>query len=188
MNAFCKSARPAPRGLLALFPSADDITAHELVSAADVPPPYRSLLVHGRHMTPTLEAHHGDRLDVRILRQRHDHDGYARKILLELRGSGRVAEYSIVRVNFGPCGPLVREEILAGKKPLGRILTEHGVPRRIEPMAFLRVAPGPALCRWFGLDVARPVYGRVARIDCNGQPAVEVLEVVPPEADSRAWC
>jgi hypothetical protein len=34
---------------------------------------------------------------------------------------------------------------------------------------------------WFGLDSPRPAYGRLALIHCDGQPAVELLEIVAPE-------
>src|SRR5688572_29073536 len=96
----CTAATPRanPHALLGLFPSADDLTRCEVVPADDMPQPYRGLLVHRRHMTATLEGHHGGRLDVRILEHRGSAAWYARKILLALQRSGRVVEYSIVRV------------------------------------------------------------------------------------------
>jgi chorismate-pyruvate lyase len=91
-----------------------------------------------------------------------------------------VVQYGIMRVNFRYCSDAVRTEILAARTPLGRILIEHDVLRRIEPTAFLRVVPGKALMKWFGLEQPRPTYGRLAYIHCDGQPAVELLEVVAP--------
>jgi chorismate-pyruvate lyase len=165
---------------LGLFPPAD-FTEGELVPADEVPPPYHGLLVHEHHMTVTVEQHHGDLVDVRILARHQDADSYARKILLALQHSGRVVQFGIMRINFRYCSEAVRDEIVAGQTPLGRILIQHGVLRRIEPTAFLRVIPGPTMIQWFGLDRPRPTYGRLAYIHCDGKPAVELLEIVAPE-------
>jgi hypothetical protein len=167
--------------LLGLFGSEDDVAGCETLSADEVPPPYHGLLVHEHHMTVTVEAHHGDLVDVRILQRRLEGDLYARKILLTLQKTGRVVQFGIVRVDLGVCSPEVRDEILSGRTPFGRILINHDVLRRIEPTAYLRLVPGPAMMDWFGLDRPRPVYGRLAIIHTNGRPAVELLEVVAPE-------
>ncbi len=132
-------------------------------------------------MTVTVEAHHGGLVDVRVLERRHVADQYGRKILLTLQGTGRVVQFGIMRINLDCCEPDVRAEIVAGQTPLGRILIQHNVLRRIEPTAFLRVVPGKAMMNWFGLDRPQPTYGRLAIIHCNGRPAVELLEVVVPE-------
>src|SRR5262245_48632873 len=172
---------PASSLLLSRFLPAADLGKCEVVPAREVPAPYRDLLAHERHMTATLEAHHGDRVDVRVLAAHQRRDGYTRKVLLELHGTGRVVEFSLVRVRLSLCSPCVRQEIVAGRTPLGRILTDHGAPRTIELAALLRVVPGPALQRWFGFDRSRLAYGRLACISLRGRPAVEVLEVLPPE-------
>jgi chorismate-pyruvate lyase len=172
---------PSLETLFALFPPADDVPEHEYVPAGRVPSPYDELLVHEHHMTVTVERHHGDLVDVRILDRRHDGDTYARKILLSLHGDGRVVQFGIVRIHLQYCSAAVRREIVAGQTPLGRILIQHDVLRRIEPTAYLRVVPSPAMMGWFGLDRARPTYGRLAFIYCNEQPAVELLEIVAPE-------
>ena len=52
--------------------------------------------------------------------------------------------------------------------------------RRIEPMAFFRVTPGPLLTKWFGLPGPRDTYGRLGIIHCDEQPAIEVLEILAP--------
>jgi hypothetical protein len=167
--------------LLSLFPTADDFAHFEVVAPEEVPPPYHGLLVHEHHMTVTVEAYHGDRVDVVIYNRRHDGPYYARRIFLALQQSRRVVQYGLVRINLRYCSPEVRKEIIAGETPLGRVLINHDVMRRIEPTTFLRVLPGPALVDRFGLDRPQPTYGRLAYIHCDGQPAIEVLEVVRPE-------
>jgi chorismate-pyruvate lyase len=181
MSDAVNTAGPDLRTLFSLFPPAGDMPEYEFVAADEVPPPYHGLLVHEHHMTVTLEAYHGGLVDVRILARTQNKDSYARKILLSLQESGRVVQLGIMRVQLGYCSSAVRDEIVAGKTPLGRILIQHDVLLRIEPTAYLRVIPGAPLMEWFGLKRPRPTYGRLARIHYNGKPAVELLEVVAPE-------
>ena len=176
--------RPGPSlpNLYTLFPLAprELLPEYEFVAADKIPPPYPELLVHEHHMTVTVEKHHGGVVDVRILARRHTGDIYARKILLALHRTGRVVQFGIMKINLRYCNQQVREEIVAGQTPLGRILIQHNVLRRIEPAGFLRVIPDPAMMKWFGLDKPVPTYGRLAIIHCNDQPAVELLEIVAP--------
>lgn len=172
---------PDLQTLLDLFPPSSYLRAWEFVPADDVPEPYRTLLVHEHHMTVTVEAHHGDFVDVRILDRRHVHDTYERKILLALQGTGKIVQFGLVRIHLQYCSPPVRAAIITGKTPLGRILINHQVLRRIEPTAFLRVVPGPEMMTWFGLTEPTPTYGRLALIHCNNKPAIELLEIVAPE-------
>ncbi len=171
--------------LLSLFPTAEDFREVRAIPAEEMPPPYHGLLVHEHHMTVTVEAHHGDHVNVVIYNRRHDGPYYARRIFLALQKSGRVVQYGLVRINLRYCSPEVRAEIIAGETPLGRILINHDVLRRIEPTGFLRVVTGPALMRQFGLTDPATTYGRLAYIHCNEQPAIELLEVVAPEAVDR---
>jgi hypothetical protein len=131
-------------------------------------------------MTVTVEDYHGDLVDVRILARRVQGDSYARKIVLALQKTGRVVQFGIMRINLALCSPAVRAAIEEGKTPLGRILIEHDVLRRIEPTAYLRVRGGPAQMRWFGLEGEHTLYGRLAFIHCDCRPAVELLEIVAP--------
>jgi len=178
------AARIAPldaRSLFALFPDAAELPGFEIISADEVPQPYHKLLVHKRHMTVTVEAHHGDLVDVRILDRRHVGNFYARKILLVTQKTGKVVQFGIVRINLSYCSKAVREEIVAGKTPVGRVLINHKVLRRIEPTAYLRVTPSAAMMGWFSLDQPLTTYGRTGIIFCDEHPAIEVLEIVAPE-------
>jgi chorismate-pyruvate lyase len=181
MNEFLRATRPDLYTLLGLFPQADDVPEHEFVPADEVPPPYQQLLVHEHHMTVTVEEHHGGPVDVHILNRRHDDNYYARRILLQMHDGGRVVQFGIVRLDLRFCTKEVRQEILGGNTPLGRILIKHNVLRRIEPTAYLRVIPGFELTEAFQLPAPRPTYGRLAIIHCDGKPAIELLEVVAPE-------
>src|SRR5262249_23703505 len=163
-----------------LFAADAPLPEHELLNPPDVPEPYRSLLVHEQHMTVTVEEFYRSPVDVVVLDRRRDGDTYARKILLKLRADGRNVQSGIVRIRVDLCSEPVRDAILAERTPLGRILIEHDVLRRIEPTAYFRLRPGPYLRNWFGRPDPFATYGRLGIIHCDGQPAIDLLEVLAP--------
>ena len=150
-------------------------------SAEAMPAAYRPLLAHTGHMTETVEAHHGDRVDVEVLAKRVTASHYARKILLRRRRDRRVVQFGIMRVAFAYLPAAARAEIEAETTPLGRVLIEHNVLRSVELVALWRVEPGRDLQKLFGIPAGVETYGRTALIYCNHEPAVELLEIVTPE-------
>ena len=156
----------------------------EVVPGEQVPQPYRDLLVHDQHMTVTLERFHHRPVELHVLARHVVGGEYARMILLALEGTGEIVEFGIFRMDLTCCSEEVQDEIVAGKTPLGRILIEHDVLRRIDPTAFLKIRPNAALKQWFGMSQDQPVYGRLASIFCNNVLAIELLEVVQPEPPS----
>jgi chorismate-pyruvate lyase len=119
---------------------------------------------------------------VKVLDKQRDGNSYARKILLALQSDGRIVMFGLVRIWLHYCSEEVAAEILAEKTPIGRVLINHNVLRRIEPTEFLRITPGPDMMQWFGITTPEVTYGRQAIIHCDGQPAVELLEIVAPES------
>jgi hypothetical protein len=174
-------AGPDARGLFALFPPAEFFARSDLVSPDELPQPYHKLLAHEHHMTVTLEEHHGEPVELKVIEQRQGENAYARKLLLLSERSRRVVMFGLMRIHFRHFSPEVKAEVLGTQIPLGRVLINHGVTRRIQTIAFLKIDPAPALCRWFALDAPRQTYGRLAMIHCDERPAIELLEVVAPE-------
>jgi hypothetical protein len=131
-------------------------------------------------MTVELERHHGAPVRVHVLEEHLDGDIYTRKISLTPAGQdSKVVEWGIVRLDFRYMAPAVRDEILRKELPLGAILIKHDVLRRIKPRWFLRFPPGGPVLSLFGdAQAAQPAYGRVGTIYCNGEPAIELLEIV----------
>jgi chorismate-pyruvate lyase len=159
----------------------------QVVPASQVPQPYHELLVHDQHMTVTLERFHSQRVHLTVLARRRQENDYARMILLSLEGSGEIVEFGTVRMDLSCVSEAVRAAIVAGRTPLGRVLIEHNVLRHIDPIGYLRIAPSQQLRAWFNAPDTDPIFGRVAIITCNGQPAVQLLEIVRPEpAATRA--
>ena len=108
-----------------------------------------------------------------------DGDIYTRKINLTPRGTNKVVEWGIVKLDFRYMSAAVREEILAHRLPLGAVLIKHDVLRRVKPRWFLRFPGGGPVLRLFDPRASDgPAYGRVGTIYCNEEPAIEVIEIV----------
>jgi hypothetical protein len=167
--------------LVRLFYAQPQVLGHfEEVLISRMPEPFRELLAHTEHMTVTVEQFHNSPVDVHVLDTLVTPTHYARKITLSRQRDGCVVQFGIMRVNLRLLPPEVRREIEAQQTPLGRILIEHDVMRKIHLMSLWEVLPGEDLCRIFGLSSPQVTYGRAAVIDCNGEPAIELLEIVTP--------
>lgn len=163
--------------MFALFPEESFVSKLAEISGDEMPEPYRELLVHSHHMTVTMEAFHQDTVTLKVCRENRVDDQYARVILLSLESTGQVVQFGIMRFDLSICNRATRDEILDGTTPLGRILIQKNIMRRIVPETFLKIVAGESLATYFDCDLSQEVYGRLAVIECNGQPAVELLEV-----------
>jgi chorismate-pyruvate lyase len=166
--------------LYAPFPSQIDRPEAELLPPEEIPEPYRELLVHEHHMTVTVEAYYREPVEVRVLEVVRRGNEYARKILLALRDSRRVVQFGIVQIDLAVLTPDVRETILAGEVPLGRVLIQNQVLRTVRPAAFFRAMPRPLMCEWFSLKRPEPTYGRIGVISTDGHPTIRVAEILAP--------
>ncbi len=164
----------------------EDPPSHREVDARDVPEPQRSLLHHERHMTVALERFHSTKVELVVLAEVHSEPFYARRILL-LDEAGKTVQFGIMRFDLRRVSHTVRHLILEGMQPLGRILIEHQVLRRISTHGLLRIDPTDALRTHIshGSDQEEPqqLFGRLATIVCNESPAVDLLEVVTGISD-----
>jgi hypothetical protein len=162
------------------FPARKPLGRFDEAPPEALPAVYRRLLAHEHHMTVTVESFHNSPVEVRVLAKRVTATHYARMILLARESDGAVVQFGIMRVNLDCLSPAVRHEIESQSAPLGRILIRHDVLRTIHLGLLWRVEPGPELCRWFGLAAPQETYGRTALIRTDGDPAVELLEIVAP--------
>src|ERR1051326_5236694 len=110
MNSFCPSIETAvmpdsqhsstiPAALPFVYPL-DDFYARagiplpkfERISGEEVPEPYKSLLVHEKDMTPTLEEFHHGGIHLKILRAERRDDFYFRQVALHQIGRASCRE------------------------------------------------------------------------------------------------
>ncbi len=164
-----------------------DLGRFARVEAEAMPAAPRELLAHANHMTVTMERFHRSLVDVEVLDRRTDGRRYARKIRLRTRGSesrpGRVVQFGIVRLNLDALAADARDEVVAERTPLGRVLIEHGVLMTVRLSALWRIEPGPDLRRVLETERPTTIYGRTAMIDFSDEPVIELLEIAA-SADS----
>ena len=187
--------------LVRLFCGLADFGECRSVTPDQVPEPAKTLLDHRSHMTVAMERFHGCDVRLRVVAQADDgrehgpNDGwYAREILLETP-AGKIVQHGIVRIDLAHLEPATASAILQARQPLGRILIEAGMLRDVRGVQLLEIMPGPHLQDLFRFTTTRsagialpagiagdPVYGRVADIQLDGRPTVELLEIVAPAA------
>lgn len=158
-----------------------DLGEFTACTSETMPAVYRQLLAHNAHMTVTVERRHGCNVDVEVLDSREQDSHYYRKILLHRQSDQRVVQFGIVRLALDMLDAQPRAEILARKIPLGRVLIQHNVMRQVQLLAVWQVACGKELAGYFRVPAGQITYGRTALIYCNGEPAIELLEIVAPE-------
>jgi chorismate-pyruvate lyase len=90
----------------------------------------------------------------------------------------------MVRIHLDQVPDRVRDLILEEKIPLGRLLIDQGVLRRVERTALFSYPARPIDRERFALGAEYPpdtrLFGRLALLHCDGKPAIELLEVVRP--------
>jgi hypothetical protein len=172
-------AQAALTDLCRPFCNGEFLAECDVVQPDSVPAPSDKLLIHHNHMTVELERHHGLPVEVQVLQEHHDGDYYTRKIALNLTGTDKIVEWGIARLDLRFLSPDVRDEVLAKKTPLGAILIQHNVHRRIKPRYFVRFPAGSPVFEIFGAGKnVQAVYGRLGTIYCNDEPAIDLLEIV----------
>jgi len=172
------------------FPLSDFYTHAKLplpaiaaISGDAVPEPFKSLLVHSKDMTPTLEEFHHSRIHLEILKSDHRGSFYFREVILRLNHDEKPVEFGANKVFLGMFPEDAQELILLEQVPLGTILKDCGIKHVTAAKFFLRIAPDELICRGLELETPVPLYGRKAVIsDLRGRILSEIVEILPPAA------
>ena len=176
-----RAVSPDLDALIALFyERPQQLASFEEVDTHDLSRDYRMLLAHDSHMTVTVERFHNGPVDVRVLDTQLIGKHYARKILLTRQSDGQVVQFGIMRLDFAAVSDEVRREVESQAVPLGRILIAHNVLCKVHLTKLWQVTPGEDLLRLFNIRPGQITYGRTAVIHCDGEPAVELLEIFTP--------
>jgi chorismate-pyruvate lyase len=152
----------------------------------EMPEPYKSLLVHARDMTPTLEGFYGQGIHVRILKRDLYEGAFARQVVLALDGDERPVEFGAIKIYLEHFPSKARELILEGKRPLGAILHNERIGHASCPKAFFRITSGSVIgsaLQLTGLDL---LYGRRnVLLDSSERTLAEIIEILPPLTHER---
>jgi chorismate-pyruvate lyase len=174
-----RPSTPDLQTLLDLFyPDSDQLGKFQEVSSDQLPAAYSTLLDHNEHMTVTVEAFHESLVDVQVLGAQIDKNHYSRQILLVCQTNKKVVQFGIVRLCFDFLDADIQAEIESQQVPLGRILIEHDVLRQVQLATLWKIEAGPDLSAQLQVPQGTETFGRTALIYCNGEPAVELLEIM----------
>lgn len=156
----------------------NDSPLGQFMAVDSVPTPYDHLLDHEHHMTVMVESFHGCSVDVRVHHYHQSGHWYVREITLTKSGSDEVVQYGIVRFDTTSVHQQVWQAIESRTIPLGRVLIQWDVMRLVHLCQLWKITVGDSMAKILEADQGSTVYGRTALIDCNGKPAIELLEVV----------
>ncbi len=152
-----------------------------------MPEPDRSLLVHGRDMTPTLTAHHGSELRLEVLDLERSADYLLRLVILRRRDNLMPVECGAIGIHLTRFSPVVRGQIEAGVVPLGGILGREAVPHHGAPRGFFELAADDLIAHALGAGRGQTLYGRCNEL-CfpDGEAFADIVEVLPRPSGSSA--
>ena len=103
------------------------------VDGEAVPEPYKSLLVHERDMTSTLEGFHKAGIHLRLVSRQRRGDDYFREVVLVLDGTETPVEFVAIRIDLARFPEPAREAILKELFPLGHILKDCAIEYQSRP-------------------------------------------------------
>ena len=150
------------------------------VSGADVPEPYRTLLVHEADMTPTLEKFHARPIHLRVINSQHRDGAYYREVVLLLDKTNQAVEFGAIKINLNLFPAPARKAVLEENLPLGHVLAEYRIKHTSRPKAYLRIASDAFINEALGLTGALTLYGRRNTLfDPQHRPLAEIVEILP---------
>ena len=165
-----------------LYTTSDVMRLHiRPIDAVTVPAPYCDLLIHAQDMTSTLEAYWNTTFRLQVLDKHVEDSQLTRQVVLLSNADDRPVEFGAIRINLDLFEAPPRAEILECRRPLGAILTRHGVAFECRPNAFFSFVGDEIARRAFDLHEAHTLYGRHNLLqDDEGAVLAEVVEILPP--------
>jgi chorismate-pyruvate lyase len=152
---------------------------------AEMPAPFRQLLVHGNDMTSTLERFYQKRLSLEVLRRERQGPFYAREVVL--KAGDLPVEYGVICIRLGAFTPTLQREIVAERLPLGRRLQDYAVPYISRPQEFFRLEAARYLEKHLQASGPHLWFGR-RNLLLNGERRLlaDVVEILSPVAAQHA--
>ena len=151
------------------------------VGDCDVPEPYRSLLVHERDMTPTLEDVYQRNIQLRVLNYALSGGVLSRQVVLVLEKGARPVAFGAIKIHLEHFPPEARRQVLERNRPLGTILRAHGILHAGRPDGYIQVRTDSVIDSALHLTGPNLLYGRRNVIlDGEQRALAQVVEILPP--------
>jgi chorismate-pyruvate lyase len=158
-----------------------DLPALDQLKDAEVPQPYKTLLVHSSDMTPTLEGFYRQPLGITVLSREFRDSSYFREVLLRVPHERRPVAYGVIHISLDHLPEPARQRVLEEQHPLGHVLQTEAIPHMSWPQPFFRVNADGHMIKLLRLARARELYGRRnVLVDGSRRMIAEVIEVLAP--------
>jgi len=152
----------------------------ESVTPADIPEPYRTLLVHEKDMTGTLAAYWGMPITLQPVAVQQEGDVLYRQVVLTAGRDRIPVEAGAIKIYLNRYPPEAQAVIMGNRQPLGAILTVYRVAYVSAPRGFFRLPSNSQLKDSFSDPRDQMLYGRRNRLtNPAGEPLADVLEILP---------
>ena len=162
-----------------------DMPELRLKSGAEVPEPYKSLLVHDSDMTPALGQFHASPIYVTAINSFTKENVYYREVLLSSCKNDRPLLYGAIKINLELLPEKGAKKVLGESEPFGGILQECKVPHSSKPSAYFEVNAGEFIAEQLNVPVGSLLFGRRNTLYSeNMEPLAEVVEILPLEEES----
>ena len=159
----------------------------EVIDGAEMPQPYRELLVHQGDMTSRLEAFHRGEIVIEVLHHEHTAEAYRREVVLRVEATGLAVEYGAIEIELSAFEGELRKLILEEHLPLGGLLNRFGIRYRSEPKAFIRLGADAVMQRVFEMPEAQEFFGRCNVLLGEGDHVLaRIVEVLRPVENPKS--
>jgi chorismate-pyruvate lyase len=153
----------------------------EWIDGAQMPDPYRRLLVHEGDMTSRLEAFHGGAIFLEVLHREHTPSLYRREVVLHIESSALPVEYGAIEIDLEAFEGELRELIVEARLPLGGLLNRFGLEYRSQPKGYIALGADPLMRRLFAVPEATRFFGRSnVLLDSRNRELARIVELLRP--------
>lgn len=158
------------------------------LTGAEVPYPYRSMLVHENDMTPTLAAFHHSKLYLEVHQHEATDDYLIRLVTLHAETDDAPVEFGAIGIQLQNLPTEIRRLIVEGRLPLGGLLKEYQFAHSGKPLAFFSVPADRLIADSLGQRLGEIVYGRCNQLfDSEGMVIADIVEILPRHSESEKW-
>jgi chorismate-pyruvate lyase len=147
---------------------------------SDLPEPQQHLLVHDSDMTPRLRHYHESSIGLTVINAEMTDSYVMRQVVLHRTSDYRPVEYGAIGIQLDGFPPHVREEIRAGREPLGGILESEGIHHTSQPSAWFAIEADAHIANLLATPLGSRLYGRCNQLcHLDGSVFADIVEILP---------
>jgi len=162
-----------------------ELPPYKIISAAELPEPYRRLLDHARDMTSVLQEFHAQDIHLENVHLVRETDRVLRSVAL-FGEDGRPVEFGAIEIRLSPFEDRAQEDILACYTPFGAILNRYEIGYTSSPKRFFEIESAGFIGEALGLASPARLYGRtnILRSE-HDEVMARVVEILPPSPEDQ---